>query len=259
MIHSIGSIPPLKVEEVIALSRKLILTATELDLKVFNEDPKRVQTVNLQHLYLASRDQEFRNVLWDADLITADGWPVVALFKSCGLKASRVTGSDFVVRLTRGEVQGAMRIGLLGGSIPEGRRFAAQLGEVGTSLVYREHGQASSWEMDSVVGELNSAGVDLLLVAVTSPKGEYVAAALSKGGFAGTVICVGGAIQMASDLKLRAPRFLQRIGLEWAFRLCREPRRLWRRYLVEGVAQAIMVVLPLCVRLRFSRPGGEPT
>lgn len=76
---------------------------------------------------------------------------------------------------------------------------------------------------------------DILLLCVGCPAQEMIAALIAeRGRRAGVALCVGAAIDFVTGRSARAPRFLQRLGLEWAYRLAREPGRLWRRYLIES-------------------------
>ena len=76
---------------------------------------------------------------------------------------------------------------------------------------------------------------DFTFLAMGAPQSELVAQRLANRGKArGVALCIGASIEFLSGARRRAPRWTQRLGLEWAFRLLSEPRRLWRRYLVQG-------------------------
>jgi N-acetylglucosaminyldiphosphoundecaprenol N-acetyl-beta-D-mannosaminyltransferase len=90
---------------------------------------------------------------------------------------------------------------------------------------------------------------DILLLCVGCPAQEMIAALIAaRGRRAGVALCVGAAIDFVTGRSARAPRWLQRLGLEWAYRLACEPGRLWRRYLVESPK-----VFRLFVRARRAR------
>jgi exopolysaccharide biosynthesis WecB/TagA/CpsF family protein len=89
----------------------------------------------------------------------------------------------------------------------------------------------------------------LVLLTVGAPQSEIVAQLVKARGQAkGVAICVGASLEFLTGEKRRAPRFVQAMGMEWAFRLLSEPRRLWRRYLVEGPA-----ILAIWLRWRQRR------
>jgi len=76
---------------------------------------------------------------------------------------------------------------------------------------------------------------DVVLFAVGAPQSELLCAEIAaRGGARGVALCIGASLEFLTGAKRRAPRWMQRAGLEWLFRLLSEPRRLWRRYLVEG-------------------------
>jgi exopolysaccharide biosynthesis WecB/TagA/CpsF family protein len=92
------------------------------------------------------------------------------------------------------------------------------------------------------------------LLAVGSPVQEQIAAAIQDGGATGIGLCIGAALEVWSGLKPRAPAVLRRLGLEWLFRLWREPRRLGRRYLIDDWA---VLRLLLVARWRDGRAVGR--
>ncbi|MFN3616165.1 MAG: WecB/TagA/CpsF family glycosyltransferase, partial [Rubrimonas sp.] len=107
---------------------------------------------------------------------------------------------------------------------------------------------------ETTVTAVEASGAQVTLLAVGSPQQELLAAALAENGRAGGVgLCIGAGLEFLVGAKKRAPDFMQRMGLEWAFRLMSEPRRLWRRYLVDGIR-----IFPIFVaewsRMRARRP-----
>jgi exopolysaccharide biosynthesis WecB/TagA/CpsF family protein len=197
----------------------------------------RVQTVNLHHLQLAAGNAGFKRALEDADYLTADGWPIVLLANSLGMRVEKVAGSAFLRRLLqdRSFAPGLLRIGLIGATEEAGDRFERSLLSAGRSLVYREHGLAEDWTIPTLLDGINDVGrMDLLLIAVTPPTGEIIAADLVRAGMDRPVIAVGGSIDMAVGITRFAPEWVVRARLEWFFRLLQQPGRLLGRYLVEG-------------------------
>jgi N-acetylglucosaminyldiphosphoundecaprenol N-acetyl-beta-D-mannosaminyltransferase len=89
--------------------------------------------------------------------------------------------------------------------------------------------------MAATIAFLQGAGHRLFFLAVGSPQSEILSLRASQaGGCTGVALCIGASIDFLTGRQARAPRWMQRAGLEWAHRLFSEPRRLWRRYLVEG-------------------------
>jgi N-acetylglucosaminyldiphosphoundecaprenol N-acetyl-beta-D-mannosaminyltransferase len=108
--------------------------------------------------------------------------------------------------------------------------------------------------MAQAVAAVEASRARFTLLAVGSPQQELLAAALAENGRAvGVGLCIGAGLEFLVGAKKRAPGFMQRMGLEWAFRLMSEPRRLWRRYLVDGIRIFPIFVAELS-RMRARRP-----
>jgi len=94
------------------------------------------------------------------------------------------------------------------------------------------NGYFAASEADAVADVINQSAADLLFVAMGSPAQEkWIAAQLARSGVR-FALGVGGSFDHVSGLAVRAPGWMQRAGLEWLYRLMREPRRMWRRYLI---------------------------
>jgi N-acetylglucosaminyldiphosphoundecaprenol N-acetyl-beta-D-mannosaminyltransferase len=211
--------------------------------------------VNLHHLALAATHDSFAATIESADAITADGWPIVSLFRSRGVNVDRVTGSEFLERMLSGRTFRHVRTGVLGATRGAGDTFRGRLHDSGLHVVFREHGDRESWVADDLVRELKEHDVELLLIAVTPPHGDEIGDELTRCGFNGIVVNVGGAVDMMTTSgRSIAPRWIRTFKLEWVFRLAREPRRLWHRYFVECMPVFARYVLPGYVRRRRPAP-----
>ena len=215
--------------------------------------PRRVQTLNLHHLDLYERDEEFREAVRSAGAWTADGWPVQLALRRLGVPSARVTGRELCARLASDAsfAPGTTRVALLGASYEAGDRFDGLLTDGGRELVVREHGAVEEWRLDELARAVREREASLVLVAVSPPSGEIVAAKIADllVNHPCVVVGVGGAVDMAVGLRRAAPRAVSRSGLEWLWRLGQEPRRMASRYLRDG--------LPAFVRLYIatSRPS----
>lgn len=200
--------------------------------------PCVVVTSNIHHLRLAEIDPAFSRVVSEAELNVADGWPLVAanrLLPGPRLP-SRVAGIELVDTVLRSDCR--LRVALLGG--PPGA--AEELGRRIQSrhdVVLVEPLPKGSWEdaasISALRSRLEAARPSLTLVAVGAPRQELLAEAL-RSHVHGPIICCGAAVEVLADLRPRAPRRLQSMGLEWAFRLALEPARLGPRYFLSGFA-----------------------
>jgi N-acetylglucosaminyldiphosphoundecaprenol N-acetyl-beta-D-mannosaminyltransferase len=196
-----------------------------------------VATVN--NVMEAHDDPSFLTDMNHADLVTPDGMPLVWGLKLFGVSgATRVYGPDLTVALLPRLAREGIAVGFYGGTSHGLEALLAsiklkwpQLRIVyGHSPPFRE---LSPEEEDETVRGINASGARVLFVGLGCPKQERWMA--RHRGHAGAVMVgVGAAFDFLSGAKKQAPSFLQKMGLEWLFRLATEPRRLWRRYLLQN-------------------------
>ena len=201
--------------------------------------------VNAAKLVAADRDERLKRLLHEADLVTADGMSVVwaSRLLGQGLK-ERVTGIDLFERLVEHAASARLSVYFLGAQ----EESVGGVVELFTNryptlrIAGYHNGYFDSSECGSVCEVIRRSGADLLFVAMGSPKQEHWIAsnvALTGAGFA---LGVGGSFDHFSGLVRRAPKWMQRSGLEWLHRLLQEPRRLWRRYLLGNTAFIWLVI-----------------
>jgi len=201
-----------------------------------------VVTPNLDHFMRTRRDQVLRTVYEKADLSVADGVPVLWASRILGrpLKG-RVNGTDLFEGLCAAAAREGLRVFLLGGApgVAESAKEVLQKRYAGLSIV-----GASSPVIDAsgkgpddelTIRQIRAVQPHLLFTAFGCPKQELWMARNSK--LLGPMVCigVGGSFDLVAGYLRRAPRWMQRFGLEWLWRLVQEPHRLWKRYLVEDV------------------------
>ncbi len=201
------------------------------------EPPARYVCVATVHMVMeAYDDRRFQRIVNDADLVTPDGMPLVWALRLLGVRAaSRVYGPDLVPALCGEAAAQHVPVGFYGGSPEVLERMLAEVRRRWPSLSI-----GYSWsppfrpltvaEDAEVVEQINQSGVRLLFVGIGCPKQERWMAE-HRNRVALVMVGVGAAFDFLAGAKQQAPRFLQRAGLEWCFRLVTEPRRLWRRYL----------------------------
>lgn len=226
------------------MAQKCILTDEDFDAVVLDQGSKRIQTVNLHHLALAARSDDFAQTIERADYITADGWPIVSLMRSRGIDPERVTGSEFLERMLSGRQFHGKKAAILGADRHVGYDFRGQLHDSGLHVVFREHGNRGDWKPRKLAKKLQKYDVDLLIVAVTPPFGDMIGEDVRKAGFRGVVVNVGGAVNMVTGNATMAPGWVRSLKIEWFYRLAQEPRRLFRRYIIECLPVFLKVILP---------------
>jgi len=212
--------------------------------------------LNVDKVVRLGRDPHLRAAVLACDLINADGQPVVWVSGLIGqpLKA-RVTGIDLFEQLMARCAARGWRPYLLGAREP----VVAQLVEVlrarypGLALAGWRSGYWAAAEETAVIEQIRQARPDLLCVAMGSPRQELFLARWRDQLRVPFLMGVGGSFDVVAGLVRRAPRWMQRAGLEWLFRLAQEPRRLWRRYLVDDMAFFSLVLREWRAQRRRSR------
>ncbi|MEO5319277.1 WecB/TagA/CpsF family glycosyltransferase [Arthrobacter sp. CC3] len=212
-----------------------ILTSTDNLLNYLEQTRKgRIQTVNLQHVYVAAESVRSLDDLRAATKVTADGWPLRWYTRVwSGTAIDRVTGRQALDLILEGETP-HVRIATIGGSSKASDDLQKVVEAQGKSIVYRNERQINECDFGLIVGDVAKTQPDLILTALGSPRGETLGRLLHESPeIHAMVIGVGGAIEMWHGSTPGAPIWAQRLGCEWLYRLVREPRRLFRRYVFE--------------------------
>ena len=194
---------------------------------------RQLITVNPEFVMAARRDADFRAAINAASLVVADGIGVV--WATRYLKAptpERITGVDTLVALAKRCAQAGYRLYLLGAAPGVAEETAARLQQLATGLqvVGTYSGSPAPAEEDAIIERVRAAQADVLCVAYGAPAQDVWIARNLERLPAALAVGVGGAYDFISGRQRRAPRLMQRLGLEWLYRLYREPWR-WRRML----------------------------
>jgi N-acetylglucosaminyldiphosphoundecaprenol N-acetyl-beta-D-mannosaminyltransferase len=202
-----------------------------------------IVTMNVDHAVLLERHVGLQDAYRAAAHRYADGMPLVWLSRLVGRPLpERVTGADLVPAvLARAEAVG-LSVHLVGGS-PQAA-LAAREAVLARHPLLRWTGQESperGFERDpivaaAVVAAVSSAAPDVVLVCLGAPKQEEWALRHGAELPGSVLLCAGAAVDFLAGTAVRAPQWVQRAGMEWLFRLLKEPGRLWRRYLVQDRA-----------------------
>ncbi|HLZ31284.1 MAG TPA: WecB/TagA/CpsF family glycosyltransferase [Chloroflexota bacterium] len=218
--------------------------------------PHQVVTVNLDFLSIAERDPEFRTTLNVADLAVADGMPLVWLSRMRGQPVpERVAGVELVTescRLAAELGQGVFLLGAAPGvADAAGCKLQALYPDLRIAGAYSPPiGPLSRRENQRIVDMVRLSKAAFLFVALGAPRQDLWIREHQPQLQMPVAMGVGCVLDLLAGATSRAPRWMQRAGLEWAYRLSREPQRLWRRYLVND--------LPMLARLVFAEPKHEP-
>ena len=209
--------------------------------------------VNAAKVVAARRDSELRDRLAKAALVTADGMSVVWASRLVGdpLK-QRVTGIDLFERLVGYAAARGLSVYFFGARDQSVRgvveRFTARF--PGLRVAGYRDGYFDAAQEAEIARQIRRSKADLLFVALGSPRQEeWIGRHLDATG-ARFALGVGGSFDHLSGLQRRAPAWMQRAGLEWLHRVAREPRRLWRRYLVGNTLFVWLVAKQMLARDR---------
>jgi N-acetylglucosaminyldiphosphoundecaprenol N-acetyl-beta-D-mannosaminyltransferase len=215
--------------------------------------PKLVFASNGHAIALAHQDKNFGATFAQADIIHADGQ--AAVFVSRLLTKTpvpeRTATTDFIHDAAKIGAEHGLRFFLLGATEEANAESARILSETypGIQIVGRLHGYFSEYEEDDIVDEINLTQPDVIWVGLSVPR-EYEFAVRNKYRLkAGWLVTCGGCFNFVTGAYKRAPEWMQAAGLEWLYRLAREPKRLFWRYAVTN---------PLAVFLLLTRTNSVP-
>lgn len=201
-----------------------------------------LSTPNVNFLVGTRRDDGFRQSVLHSDLSVVDGMPIVWWARHLGLPLrERVAGADLFEHLSRGEPGlPAVRVYFFGG--PSGVAAAASEalashghGVVGVGGESPGFGPIASMDLETTAQRIDASGADFVLVALGAQKGQNWIEAMRSRLKAPVIAHLGAVVNFAARTVRRAPRWTQRLGLEWAWRIFEEPA-LWRRYATDGWA-----------------------
>jgi N-acetylglucosaminyldiphosphoundecaprenol N-acetyl-beta-D-mannosaminyltransferase len=203
-------------------------------------DRQYVNVCTVHTVMECRRDATLRRIVNAAGMTTPDGMPLVWLSRLGGHRyVSRVYGPDLMLAELAASNRTGHRHFFYGGRDEVATRLAVVMREkfpgiriVGTFSP--PLGTAAELCTPEAAALINAAEPDVVWVGVSSPKQEFWMACMRPLLEAPVLIGVGAAFDFHTGTVRQAPRWMQRSGLEWAFRLSQEPRRLWRRYLIDN-------------------------
>ncbi len=215
-----------------------------------------VVTPNVDHVCVAVLNPDFERAHRSASLSTVDGTPLMWLSKACGTPLpEKVSGSDLMIPVLARAEQLGLKVAFFGGTDTASRaavaaalaRFPELKIVARVCPMYRP--RESSTELLDAIGIVNVAEPDIIFVAMGTPNQELFLHEHEQTFARSVLIGIGAGLDFLSGSKVRAPRWMQRAGMEWLFRLGQEPRRLAHRYLVRDRA-FFMIALRQIARSR---------
>ena len=214
----------------------------KIEQLILNKKPSYVVTPNVDHIVKLESDKEFQEVYKEADLILTDGMPLIWISK---LKKNpikeKVSGSDLFPDVCKLAAYKGYKVFLLGAAEGVAAKAAENLKEkykglnvVGTyspsyGFEKKEH------EIQEIIKMINEVKPDILAVGLGAPKQEKFLYNYRKQLNVPISLAIGASIDFEAGNIERAPEWMQYSGLEWFYRLCKEPKRMFKRYLVDDM------------------------
>jgi N-acetylglucosaminyldiphosphoundecaprenol N-acetyl-beta-D-mannosaminyltransferase len=222
-----------------------------------------VATPNIDICRQAEKDEATHNLLRTASLVVADGMPLLWAARLRGDRLpERVTGASLIFTLSAAAADQGRSIYLLGGEPGVPELAASELARRFPGLVVAGvNAPPSGFDcqpagLAAVRRALEEVRPDIVYVGLGFPRQERVIAAVAPAAPTAWFIGCGAAIPFAAGTLRRAPEWMQRLGLEWLYRLISEPRRLFGRYILNDLPFAVrLLITSALARLRSGRRG----
>lgn len=218
--------------EVVALCRDAVAEHKPIQLGVMNA----AKVVN------AHGDPTLHAALLSCDVILADGQSVVWASRLLGQPLpERVAGIDIFIRLLELADTDHLSVYLLGATPEVVEKVVEHVTSTYPGLTIAGHHDGYFTDSDAVAQAIADAHPDMLFLGMTSPKKEIFLERYQSILDVPVTHGVGGSFDILAGVTKRAPERWQRAGMEWAYRLVQEPRRMWKRYLRTNVLFSVMV------------------
>ncbi|EUJ26122.1 beta-1,4-N-acetyl-mannosaminyltransferase [Listeria floridensis FSL S10-1187] len=218
------------------------------------EEGKIVQHVSLNasKVYLIDHNERLQRIVNQAEIVSADGSSIVLAGRFLGQKVpERVTGIELFLNVVKLAAKRGYRVFYLGATDAVVQRVAAkQQAQYPTLQVagYR-NGYFSDGEAVKIAKQIRASQADILFVGFSSPQKEFFIDQYKETMGVPFIMGVGGSFDVVAGKTKRAPRWMQKVGLEWFYRFLQEPRRMFKRYLLSN-SYFIWKVLKERVRLK---------
>jgi N-acetylglucosaminyldiphosphoundecaprenol N-acetyl-beta-D-mannosaminyltransferase len=195
--------------------------------------PKVIQFINANKIAQVRQDSDMARIMWKADYVLADGQPMLPMGRLLGVKLpERIDGIGLMGKLLKLADERRYSVYLLGAKQEVLDTCVAKIRQQYPNLriAGSRNGYFSEKDTPGVVAQIREAKPDLLFLGMGSPMKERFADRYAPELGATVIQGVGGSFDVMADLVKRAPVWLQRIGMEWLFRVIQEPRRMFWRY-----------------------------
>ena len=218
----------------------------------------------MDHVVQLLRNGSFRSAYSCHEMVSADGWPVALAYRFAGFRVSVAAGSDLLLPILALAESSASKVAFVGSStnnLSVARdRLLAKFPNLDICYLHSPSFpfNPTGPEANGILNEMIAKDVKLCILALGAPKQEVFAASAAALGTKIGFCSFGAALDFVAGSQVRAPRWLRLARLEWAWRWCRQPRRMSKRYFQSAIM--IPKLLGYAFRhrfamLRFSEPG----
>ncbi len=201
-----------------------------------------VVTPNVDHIVKIEHDRLFREIYEGADLILTDGKPLIWMSKLLGMPIKeKISGSDYFPEVCKMAAREGMSIFLLGAAEGVAKKAAVNLmkkyehlkiaGVYSPSYTF----ESDVKEISYIIRKINEAKPDILCIGLGTPKQEKFYYKYKEFLNVPLTLHIGATIDFEAGVVKRAPKWVSYAGMEWFYRLLKEPRRLYRRYLLDDL------------------------
>ena len=209
---------------------------------IVNKKPSYVVTPNVDHIVKLEKDKEFQEVYKNADLIVTDGMPLIWIskLKKTPIK-EKVSGSDLFPKVCEMAAEKGYTVFLLGAAEGVALRASENLKNKyeGLNIVGTyspNYGfEKNEKEIKKIITMINKANPDILAVGLGAPKQEKFIYKHKDSLNVPISLAIGASIDFEAGNVNRAPKWMQKCGLEWFYRLVKEPKRMYKRYLIDDI------------------------
>ena len=230
-----------------ALSKEDVIT--QIKSKTLKSiEPNIIVTPNAGHLSNIFDNPELSEIYSTAELSLIDGWPIaIAAKNASNLKITRVTGSDLLPELFS-QLTKEVRVGIIGGNdeLLIRQSLETRFPELNIQIVDTSQWTNSVYDIRRLRELVQYNALSIVLLCLGHPKQELLAKELKNYDWAGSrpdwIMCVGATIDFLTGEQKRAPKAFQKIGLEWFFRLVRNPKKFTQRYLNAVIPSLKLIV-----------------
>lgn len=220
-------------------------TIQEIERIIKRGVPTQHVVINASKVNLMEKDKKLKEIVNNCPLINADGASIVWAAKILGIPLKeRVTGIDLFQNLVELANEKGYKIYLFGAKeeVVVKVKSVFEKSYSGLQIVGYRNGYFTEADEPDIVKNMAESGADMMFVAFSSPKKEFWVKKYLNQLNIPFVMGVGGSFDVIAGITDRAPKWMQRYGLEWFYRFIQEPQRMWKRYIIGNIKFVLLTL-----------------